>query len=231
MYHRHQTLSYRSLVFAFALLLALCGRAIADKVLLIHNDSLTTYLPTSKTPVQDVRPSVLQRSTSLEGHPRFPRTTIVPPGSGGIVCGMMFDMTGYDASEGRHRWLTDHYLGTECPTCDPKDSTGGVDLLGTYAISDIDMELPASGFSWIIGRTYNTRQKDNGGSYFKSTGYQGNNWFQSSQPELIYYDHPSDPSRDMLYLVLGADRFVEFKRWDETRSCLTAPGVGCSAGS
>ena len=48
--------------------------------------------------------------------------------------------------------------------------------LGTPRIFDVDLSLPAPGFRWTIGRTYNPRQHD-GSSSVDSDGAQGKNWF------------------------------------------------------
>lgn len=94
------------------------------------------------------------------------------------------------------------------------EATGTVDLF------EVDLSLPASGFSWTVGRTYNARQQTSGAAARDSNGYQGKNWFQVSQPEIVHYDGASD-SKDVVYLVYGADRFVEFKRLDKTGTAST----------
>src|SRR5262245_33314919 len=38
-----------------------------DAILEVHSASLTTYLPSAATAVQDIRPQVLQRGVNLEG--------------------------------------------------------------------------------------------------------------------------------------------------------------------
>jgi len=45
-----------------------------------------------------------------------------------------------------------------------------------------------------------------------SNSYQGVNWFQSSQPELVFYDDATSSDDDLMYLVYGADRFIAFRR-------------------
>ncbi|MCC6244764.1 MAG: hypothetical protein IT353_18100, partial [Gemmatimonadaceae bacterium] len=82
--------------------------------------------------------------------------------------------------------------------------------LATPVISDVDIALPTVGPSWLIGRTFNAAQK-NGSSHRDSDGYQGKNWFQSSNPELSFYD-TTGTADDAVYLVYGADRYVEYKR-------------------
>jgi hypothetical protein len=91
-------------------------------------------------------------------------------------------------------------------------SLGGGVLLhtGTYAPLEVDLTLPAQ-VPWMVGRTYNARQDD--GSHHDSDGPQGYNWFQISMPEIVLYEGATD-DLDVLYIVYGADRFIEFKRHD-----------------
>ena len=98
------------------------------------------------------------------------------------------------------------------PVSDPNIS--GIRLsTGTYSINDVDLVLPNSGtMPFVIGRTYNARQDDSGSQFDSTQSYQGVNWFQSAQPEIILYDDPSDADDDLIYLVYGADRFLEFDR-------------------
>ena len=80
---------------------------------------------------------------------------------------------------------------------------------GTWSPTQVDLSLPAPGFRWTIGRSYNVRQDDSG--RYDSDGYQGVNWFQTSQPEIVLYDAEEDAD-DVVYLVWGADRYAEFQR-------------------
>ena len=173
--------SYRVALVAVALML--CDTAaLGDQILEIHDDSLTTYKPSAKTNVQDIRPLVDQRGVDVDGSPRLRSTHRM------TAAGNPFPET----------WSRNQvFSGARLET-------------GTYLINDVDLNFPAA-VGWVIGRSYNTRQKDSGGSYYASTGYQGSNWFQSSQPELVFYDTTPN-SKDMIYLVYGADRFIEFKR-------------------
>ena len=84
---------------------------------------------------------------------------------------------------------------------------------GRYSPTKIDMMLPAPGFSWTVGRTYSIPE-----SGVPSEGYQGFNWQQISQPEILVHD-PTGTADDRIYLVYGADRFVEFA------AVAGAPGV------
>ncbi|MBK8172699.1 MAG: hypothetical protein IPK60_20510 [Sandaracinaceae bacterium] len=96
---------------------------------------------------------------------------------------------------------------------------------GTWTTSDVDISLPASS-PWVIGRSYNARQDNSG--HLASNGYQGFNWAQSSQPEIVLYEHASDDAQDVLYLVYGADRYAEFKRASSTAN--TYKGTNGAAG-
>ena len=76
-------------------------------------------------------------------------------------------------------------------------------------VREIDLSFPSKGFSVTIGRSFNGAQL-NSGTRFVSDGYQGNNWSQDSRPELV------QGSNDVMYLVLGADRVMEFRRLSTT---------------
>ncbi len=178
--------AYRyGVVATLLLIVALPRAAIADPILEIHDDSLTTYLPTSKSNIQDIRALVDQRGVNIDGSLR-------------LRSAHRMALAGNPFGEA---WNGNALLsGARLDT-------------GTFAINDIDLSFPAD-VPWVIGRSYNARQKDSGGSYFASNGYQGKNWFQSSQPELVFHDSGTD-SEDTIYLVYGADRFLEFRRADD----------------
>ncbi|MFT3685398.1 MAG: hypothetical protein QM783_10800 [Phycisphaerales bacterium] len=90
-------------------------------------------------------------------------------------------------------------------------SLGGIDLATlTYAQADVDLALPTDGPSVVIGRTFNHRQ-GTGSSVTASNGPQGYNWFQSAMPELAFFAGATD-DKDVIYVVLGAGRFLEYKR-------------------
>jgi YD repeat-containing protein len=92
-------------------------------------------------------------------------------------------------------------------------SAGSVNLFtGAPEVSPVDLALPSEGIPWVIGRTYNPRQLTSGSAHQDSDGFQDKNWFQTSQPAIQLYEHPSDDKEDVLYLVYGADRFVEYQR-------------------
>ena len=88
--------------------------------------------------------------------------------------------------------------------------------LNTGAVGqwEMDLVLQIDGPSWPIGRTYNSRQNHTGlvaTGLHTSNGYQGKNWFQMAQPEIVLATDPDD-SKNTLYLVHGADRYSEFKK-------------------
>ena len=182
-----------------SLAIALCGFGSvvhADQILQIYNDSLTTYLPSSGTAVQGVKPLAEQRGVGVDGTRR---------------------------SSGAFAWAL---AGNPFEAPQGGSSFGGVSLsTGGYAPMEYDLSLPAQ-VRWTIGRTYNSRQSS------ASNGYQGWNWFQTSQPEIAFYDHDNDSgttqAEDMVYLVFGADRYVEFKRTGSSDT--TFRGVNGAAG-
>ncbi len=105
-------------------------------------------------------------------------------------------------------------------------TVGGINLAtGAFELEDVDIALPAS-VPWTIGRGYNARQ-ENSGSHRDSDGPMGRNWAQSSQPEIRFYDDATN-SKDMVFLIYGADRFAEYKRVDSTGP--TFRGVNGAAG-
>lgn len=104
---------------------------------------------------------------------------------------------------------------------------GGIDLATmTWAQGDVDMALPTDGPSVVIGRTFNHRQNET--TLSSSDGTQGVNWFQSAMPEIVFYAG-ANSDEDMVYLVLGAGRFLEYRRLDKTATEFQgvngAPGV------
>lgn len=196
---------WRSSVALVAGVLALgpAERAAADQILKNYSDSLTSYKASAKSSIQDIRPLVDQRGVDLDGTLRAPST-------------QNLSVAGVSSGD---RWNGNQRLsGTHLVT-------------GTFLINDVDLGLPAA-VPWVIGRSYNGRQKDSAGSYFASNGYQGKNWFQSSQPELVFYDSATD-SQDVIYLVYGADRFIELNRDDAggSPSTTTFRAVNGAAGA
>ena len=63
--NRSARLYYLGLIAASLLLCS--GTALADQILENHNDSLTTYKPSSKSNIQDVRALVDHRGVNIDG--------------------------------------------------------------------------------------------------------------------------------------------------------------------
>jgi YD repeat-containing protein len=156
---------------------------VQSQLLETYADSLTTYQATSKTKIGDLRPLATQRGVTLDGALR--------------AAPMLPMHLAADPFEGV-------WTGHE------KQGDLRIDI-GTYGPSEVDIALPAKGFSWVVGRTYNARQTDSGGSQYDSDGPMGKNWALSSQPEIVLYDDATN-TKDVLYLVYRADAYVEFDR-------------------
>jgi len=168
---------------AAAAIAAVVGTSTAGaQVLSIHTGSVTTYMPSSASAGQDIRPQVNQRGVMLDGSLRSGAMQMV--GLGGNP---------FEPGSGTSRRL------------------GDLDLdMGAYSPTSVDLALPAPGASrWTIGRSYNHRQRTSGAALRNSDGPQGFNWFQMSQPEIVVHD-PAGDADDTVYLVYGADRFAEF---------------------
>jgi len=200
----HDSLDHLRRVFA-VLAVAMLWSAVparADQILQTSGDSLTTYKHADKTRVQDVRPRAEQRGVGLDGAQR----------AGGAL-----------------PWAL---AGNPFESAQAGETLGSLRLAtGAYSPTEIDLALPAR-VPWIVGRTYNARQADSGGAHIDSDGYQGRNWFQISQPEIRLYDADGSAgtkqAADLIYLVYGADRYVEFKRTDDDVD--TFRGVNGAAG-
>ena len=122
----------RTLTLTVAVLVAslLCRGALADAILETHDASLTIYVPSSKSGIQDIRPQHAQRGVDLDGSRRL--------GLRGMSIA---------GNPSPSRWNGNASLvGTRLET-------------GTFTIDDVDISLPAT-VPWVIGRSYNTRQKD-----------------------------------------------------------------------
>lgn len=170
------------------LLGALGARSQAQQILETYADTLTTY-KAAATSVQGVLPSHVQRGVGLDGSWRS------SPGLPLAIAGNPFE---------------DAWVG--------KDRHGDLNLAtGAYSPSEVDLALPANGFSWVVGRSYNARQETSGGSAQDSNGYQGWNWHQTSQPEIVLYDD-ADNTKDVLYLVYGAGAYAEYQRTGSSSS-------------
>ena len=168
--------------FALGLPLLLATPSVTGVPILETSDGSLTSYLADATSVQGVSPRVEQRGAFLDGSLRARPS---------------FPM---------------HLAGN--PLDSPWSSNQQIDGIhlatGAFTQAEVDLVLPSDGPRWVVGRTYNARQDD--GAHLDSNGYQGKNWFQSSQPEIVLYEHSSDDAEDMVYLVYGADRFVAFKR-------------------
>ena len=191
------------------------------QVLEINSSSLTTVLTTATTNIQDVRPVVAQRAVFLDGFPRN--------GGGGAQGAVAADpkLSAYFEEDlppepptppvcPSPTVLADDTLGVPLG---PAGGIGGgqigsIDLFtSAYQVSSVDLQLPAPGHMWTIGRSYNSMQEDSGGAHHDSNGYQGRNWFQNSQPELQYVND-ADDAEDFIYMIIAADKFIAFNRVD-----------------
>src|SRR6185436_14112296 len=80
-----------------------------------------------------------------------------------------------------------------------------------YSPTDVDIALPTDGPQVLIGRSFSAVQQTSSPAAMNSNGPNGANWFQLSQPELVFLAGGDDDD-DRLYLVLGADRYAEYRR-------------------
>ncbi len=195
--HKSSRYAYSTCILAAAvLIISVPQRAVAalvdtDPVLEVYDDSLTTYLydvGNGTTLVQGVRPLAEQRGVNLDGSLRL-----------GSTHPMSLQGNPFGEAWNANMMLSGVRLDT-----------------GTYVINDVDISLPSPGPTWVIGRSYNARQEDDGGTHLDSGGYQGHNWFQSAHPEIVLFEHPTDDAKDVIYLVYGADRYIEFRRASST---------------
>jgi hypothetical protein len=154
--------------FAFALVAAVYPHVARAQILNTDADSITSYQPTATTAVQGVRPLHLQRIVNVEGTSR-------------AGAGIPAAISGNPSESAWH--------GTP--------SVNSVSLAtGAYSPTDVDISLPTDGFPWLIGRSYNAVQETSAPAAMDSDGYQGKNWFQLSQPEIVFYDD-NDNSKDV----------------------------------
>ncbi|MFN7021605.1 MAG: hypothetical protein ACK4WH_09795, partial [Phycisphaerales bacterium] len=194
--------SFLQVAVVLGMMMLTAAPARADQILQTSGDSLTTYKYAGNTRVQGVRPRAEQRGVGLAGAHR----------AGGSLA-----------------WAL---AGNPFESTQAGETLSGIRLAtGTYAPTEIDLALPAQ-VPWVVGRTFNARQADSGGTHFDSDGYQGKNWFQVSQPEIRLYDADGNAgtkqAADLIYLVYGADRYVEFKRTADDAD--TFRGVNGAAG-
>ena len=91
-------------------------------------------------------------------------------------------------------------------------------------VNQSDISLPTSGPGVFVGHSFNGVQVpdstspgtiDISASRRNSDGWQGYNWFQGSRPELVKSwsgTGAGSSSSDRIYLIMGADMALEFKR-------------------
>ncbi|MHC5024161.1 MAG: RHS repeat protein, partial [Planctomycetota bacterium] len=176
-----------------------------EEILHAFDPSLTTFLAPVSSAGQDARPRAAQRGVGLDGSLRHPAPWPVA-------------RAGQPLAEA---WGEAGFLADVRLDC------------GTWSDLAIDLALPAPGFRWVIGRTYNARQQDADGTYRLADGPQGRGWFQVSQPELLLYDDDDDPNTyepgDVLYLLYGADRYIELRRDGSRRQFIATNGAAGAA--
>ncbi|MCC6675503.1 MAG: RHS repeat protein [Phycisphaerales bacterium] len=181
----------RAAGYALPLFLTSAGVAFGDPVLDNYADTMTTNRMGAATASQGVWPAVMQRGVGIDGTGRAGST--LP------------------------WWLAANSTGE---TWNGKGSMAGVIVaMGAAQVTEVDLALPSAGPTFVVGRSYNAVQWQTTGTpqHYDSDGMQGRNWFQMSQPEIKYYDQGTGggDSGDALYIVYGADRYIEFK-WDGT---------------
>jgi YD repeat-containing protein len=152
-------------LLSLAALLACRAPAGAEQILEIHNASLTSYVPASKSNIQDVRPLPEQRGVGLDGSARGLGG---PPGQGGDPypkCGKAAPVGPTNLPPGHDGGLVTpgDLFGPGGGGVDLGDAGGGAGLsappgvdtpTGAPAISDIDLAFPAA-VPWMIGRSVN----------------------------------------------------------------------------
>ncbi len=184
----------RAMLASFVLV-GLAGTAYAGPVLEVWPATLTSNkMDSTASAGQDILPLALQRGVGIDGTMRAGST-------------LGWSLAGNPMGES---WNGSANLaGVNAAT-------------GAPSVSAVDMALPSAGPRWVVGRTYNPVQTDNTtatGGHRDSDGYQGRNWFQSSQPEIFVYvdtGSPVDHAKDVVYIVYGADRYIELARTSST---------------
>lgn len=161
--------------------LAVCAGALASGELLeTHDASLTSYLHSSATPVQDLIPHDLQRAVHFDGTPKA-----------GTGIGASIHANPFGSSWGSSA------------------SVGSIDLAtGAWNGGVGGIALPAT-VPWTIGVRYSAQQ--DAGAHV-SDGYQGRNWIQTSQPELVLHEDATTDADDLVYIVFGTGHYAEFQR-------------------
>lgn len=174
------------------------AQVLPERLLEIDGYTVDDYRATA-TLAQDAQPLLNQRGTGLDGSLRLQAPF------GWVVNANPFHEDWNDKAW----YLGDIMLNT-----------------GRYSPTEIDMALPAPGFRWTVGRTYNIPGDPNNGSE-RTEGYQGYNWQQFSQPELVYVGGPAGV--DYIYIVYGADRYLTFRQLDEESEVFR--GINGAAGA
>lgn len=151
------------------------------------NGTLTSYLPSTRTPVQNARPRANQRATDIDG-------------TGRCMTPFGWSIAADTLGGGSTAWR----------------KFGGIELVnGAYTPTEVDLAFPTLGPPVYIGRSGNNQMVDSSGR-FDSNGSMGFNWHQLAQPEMVFHDADGDAGtlsvNDLIYLVLGADCFMEFRR-------------------
>ncbi len=163
------------------------GSARADQILQVYGETLTNYKPAAASAAQGAWPLHQQRGVNLDGSPR-------------AMAALAWAFAGNPLNvAGAESWNANERMGDL-----------RVDL-GTYAPTDVDLALPSAGFRWVVARSYNGVQLNAMSAHRDSDGPQGKNWFQMSQPELVFYTGGT-ADKDVVYIVYGADRYLEFQR-------------------
>lgn len=187
----HSLVRHAAQLFAFAAIAAFAPSASGFQILTTNSHTLTQY-QAGATAVQELQPIHFQRGVNLDGTKRLES-----------ALGWALAGNPYSESWDSKLWMGDIRLDTL-----------------SYSPTTIDLSLPAPGFRWIIARAYNGVQHDSS-SHVDSNGYQGWNWSQMSQPELVFHDN-ADDTKDAIYLVYGADRYIEFIRAGESSDVFKA---------
>lgn len=193
-------------------LAALAVTAAADPILDRFATTDDTYTGNAASPIQDIWPTFYDRGTHIDGQLKEP---------------MLFDLQ-INANPFRENVADfQRYKGIRLDK-------------GAWSPTDVDMALPAPGFRWVVGRSYNAYQVEedpelNPGARRASNGPQGWNWFQMSMPELVKsFSGTGSSGDDLLYLIYGADRYLEFRRvetGESAYSTTTFRGTNGAAGA
>ncbi|MCB9609437.1 MAG: hypothetical protein H6716_22790 [Polyangiaceae bacterium] len=171
---------------------------LSSAVLRISTDSLTDYLPTAGTAAQDLCLADEHRGVGMNGVPLLPAPHGLMMGANPIESG---------------------------GSCSSSRVLNGVDLVtGVFTDTQVYMNLPTLGSAWSIGATYSSASSCGSAS----DGYQGKNWATFSAPEVVYEDRGTagPTAEDFLYIVYGADRYVEFQRDGTSAFFLGVNGAG-----